>query len=88
MAILPKPESPGVLARIYRLYRDYFDMAEKKRRWSLRDDIPWAVKELRIFDYDIFYAQVFEPILTALQVDKSELRRHSPRKVVAVGTSS
>jgi acyl-[acyl-carrier-protein] desaturase len=276
MTILPKPESPGLLARIYRLYRDYFDMAEKKRRWSLRDDIPWeecngaldpaiadvvqtfcavelflpdyvsklmpqvranrgrawmianwgyeeskhslalgdwllrsgmrseeqmaeldsevfqqewnlphdnargmvcytmvqelatwlhyrnlrdvvrqrggdpaldrvlnlisiderahydffrrlvqlyleddrpgtleqlrrvinqfampavhllfdgrkrieAVKELRIFDYDIFYTQVFEPILKALQVDKSELRRHSPRKVLAVGTSS
>jgi acyl-[acyl-carrier-protein] desaturase len=276
MAILPKPESPDVLARIYRLYRDYFDMAERKRRWSLRDDIPWdecngaldpavadvvqtfcavelylpdyvskllpqvranrgrawmianwgyeeskhsmalgdwllrsgmrseaqmaeldsqvlqqewnlphdnargmvcytmvqelatwlhyrnlrevarqrggdpaldrvlnlisiderahydffrrlvqlyleddrpgtleqlrrvinqfampavhllfdgrkrveAVKDLRIFDYDIFYTQVFEPILTALQVDKSELRRHSPRKVLAVGTSS
>ncbi len=276
MAILPKPESPGLLACIYRLYRDYFDLAEKKRRWSLRDDIPWddcngaldpaivdvvqtfcavelflpdyvsklmpqvranrgpawmianwgyeeskhslalgdwllrsgmrseeqmaeldsqvfqqewnlphdnargmvcytmvqelatwlhyrnlrevarqrggdlaldrilnlisiderahydffrrlvqlyleddrpgtleqmrrvinqfampavhllfdgrkrveAVKELRIFDYDIFYTQVFEPILTALQVDKSELRRHSPRKVLAVGTST
>jgi acyl-[acyl-carrier-protein] desaturase len=276
MTILPKPESPGLLARIYRLYRDYFDRAEKKRRWSLRDDIPWeecngaldpaiadvvqtfcavelflpdyvsklmpqvranrgrawmianwgyeeskhslalgdwllrsgmrseeqmaeldsevfqqewnlphdnargmvcytmvqelatwlhyrnlrdvvrqrggdpaldrvlnlisiderahydffrrlvqlyleddrpgtleqlrrvinqfampavhllfdgrkrieAVKELRIFDYDIFYTQVFEPILKALQVDKSELRRHSPRKVLAVGTSS
>jgi acyl-[acyl-carrier-protein] desaturase len=276
MTILPKPESPDLLARIYRLYRDYFDMAEKKRRWSLRDDIPWeecngaldpaivdvvqtfcavelylpdyvskllpqvranrgrawmianwgyeeskhslalgdwllrsgmrseeqmaeldsqvfqqewnlphdnargmvcytmvqelatwlhyrnlrevarqrggdlaldrvlnlisiderahydffrrlvqlyleddrlgtleqlrrvinqfampavhllfdgrkrveAVKELRIFDYDIFYTQVFEPILTALQVDKSELRRHSPRKALAVGTSS
>jgi acyl-[acyl-carrier-protein] desaturase len=28
-------------AAIYRLYRDYFDRAEKKRRWSLRDDIPW-----------------------------------------------
>jgi acyl-[acyl-carrier-protein] desaturase len=27
--------------RLYRLYRDYFDRAEKKRRWSLRYDIPW-----------------------------------------------
>jgi acyl-[acyl-carrier-protein] desaturase len=25
----------------YRLYREFFDLAEKKRRWSLRDDIPW-----------------------------------------------
>jgi acyl-[acyl-carrier-protein] desaturase len=35
------PETPEVLAAIYRLFRDYFDLAEKKRRWSLRDDIPW-----------------------------------------------
>jgi acyl-[acyl-carrier-protein] desaturase len=34
-------DSPAVVRQIYRLYRDYFDRAEKKRRWSLRDDIPW-----------------------------------------------
>ena len=27
--------------KLYRMYRDYFDMAEKKRRWSVRNDIPW-----------------------------------------------
>jgi acyl-[acyl-carrier-protein] desaturase len=37
----PLPETPEVQAEIYRLFRDYFDRAEKKRRWSLRDDIPW-----------------------------------------------
>lgn len=37
----PKPESPEVLAQFYGMFRDYFDRAEKKRRWSLRDDIPW-----------------------------------------------
>jgi len=26
---------------MWRLYRDFFDQAEKKRRWSIRDDIPW-----------------------------------------------
>ena len=36
-----KPESPEVLKKIYLLFRDYFDRAEKKRRWSIRDDIPW-----------------------------------------------
>lgn len=41
MAIAPKTESPEVLARLYSLYRDYFDRAEKKRRWSLKEDIPW-----------------------------------------------
>jgi acyl-[acyl-carrier-protein] desaturase len=40
---LPEPlsESPAVQREIYRLYRDYFDRAEKKRRWSLKDGIPW-----------------------------------------------
>src|SRR6516162_2229054 len=37
----PLPETPQVQAEIYRLFRDYFDRAEKKRRWSLRDGVPW-----------------------------------------------
>jgi acyl-[acyl-carrier-protein] desaturase len=37
-----KPESPAVLDAIYRLFRDYFDRAEKKRRWSIREDVPWT----------------------------------------------
>jgi acyl-[acyl-carrier-protein] desaturase len=36
-----KPESPAVLERSYRLFRDYFDLAEKRRRWSIKEDIPW-----------------------------------------------
>src|SRR4051812_12938762 len=40
-AVPLKPESPEVLDRIYKLFRGYFDMAEKKRRWSIKDDIPW-----------------------------------------------
>jgi acyl-[acyl-carrier-protein] desaturase len=28
-------------AAFWRLYRDFFDKAEKKRRWSVREDIPW-----------------------------------------------
>ena len=35
------PETPEVLAAIYRLFRDYFDQAERKRRWSIREDVPW-----------------------------------------------
>lgn len=34
-------DSPELRNRIYRLFRDFFDRAEKKRRWNLRDDIPW-----------------------------------------------
>ena len=32
------PEMEGAL---WRLYRDFFDLAEKKRRWNIRNDIPW-----------------------------------------------
>ncbi len=34
-------DSTGLEDAYYRLYRDFFDMAEKKRRWNLREDIPW-----------------------------------------------
>jgi acyl-[acyl-carrier-protein] desaturase len=34
-------EDPEVRAKIYRVYRDYFDKAEKKRRWNIQHDIPW-----------------------------------------------
>lgn len=32
------PEMEGAL---WRLYRDFFDKAERKRRWHVRDDVPW-----------------------------------------------
>jgi acyl-[acyl-carrier-protein] desaturase len=41
MDVSQKPESPEVLAQLYRLFREYFDLAERKRRWSIRDDVPW-----------------------------------------------
>ncbi len=41
MEVPPQPEPPEVLAAIYRVFRDYFDMAEKKRRWNIRTDVPW-----------------------------------------------
>ena len=34
-------DSPEVRARVYQAYRDYFDKAERKRRWNVREDIPW-----------------------------------------------
>ncbi|MBI2806186.1 MAG: acyl-ACP desaturase [Planctomycetes bacterium] len=36
-----KHEDPIILERTYRLFREYFKLAEKKRRWSLDEDIPW-----------------------------------------------
>lgn len=41
MDALPQPEPPEVLSALYRQFRDYFDLAERKRRWSIRNDIPW-----------------------------------------------
>jgi acyl-[acyl-carrier-protein] desaturase len=41
MSHLLDPENPVVRDGLYRLYRDFFAKAERKRRWSLEDDIPW-----------------------------------------------
>jgi len=35
---LPYPELEG---KLWRIYRDFFDLAEKKRRWDVDRDIPW-----------------------------------------------
>ena len=38
----PEPNvCPEMDRALWRLYRDFFDTAEKKRRWRIRDDIPW-----------------------------------------------
>lgn len=34
-------DSPELRGTIYRLFRDYFDKAERRRRWNLQVDIPW-----------------------------------------------
>jgi acyl-[acyl-carrier protein] desaturase len=35
------PENPQTRAKIWQAFLDYFDAAEKKRRWNIRTDIPW-----------------------------------------------
>ncbi len=35
-------DPPELEATFWRLYRDFFDMAERRRRWNVRDDIPWT----------------------------------------------
>jgi acyl-[acyl-carrier-protein] desaturase len=35
------PEGLELERSLWRLYRDFFDMAERRRRWSIDDDIPW-----------------------------------------------
>ncbi len=36
-----EPDSPEMKKKIWNIYRDYFDLAEKKRRWNMNTDIPW-----------------------------------------------
>jgi acyl-[acyl-carrier protein] desaturase len=39
---VPAPTLPPELERaMWTLFRDFFDLAEKKRRWHVADDIPW-----------------------------------------------
>jgi acyl-[acyl-carrier-protein] desaturase len=35
------PDHPDTRRKIYAAYRANFDMAERKRRWNVREDIPW-----------------------------------------------
>jgi acyl-[acyl-carrier-protein] desaturase len=42
MTTLLRPENPELRAGFYRLYREFFAHAERKRRWSLEEDIPWS----------------------------------------------
>ena len=37
-----RPEDPDLRKKFAKLYREFFDLAERKRRWSLNDDIPWS----------------------------------------------
>ena len=38
----PEPQvCPEMEGALWRLYRDFFDAAERKRRWRIRDDVPW-----------------------------------------------
>ena len=41
MADLSHKDNSELQKAFWRIYRNYLDKAEKKRRWSLRDDIPW-----------------------------------------------
>lgn len=35
------PYGPALEKEIWKIYQEFFDLAERRRRWSLRDDIPW-----------------------------------------------
>src|SRR5262245_32368380 len=41
MQPLVQIDAPTLEGALFRLYRNFFDQAERKRRWSLREDIPW-----------------------------------------------
>ncbi len=32
---------PEIEGALWRIYRDFFDAAERKRRWRIREDVPW-----------------------------------------------
>lgn len=34
-------DSPELERAVWELYREFFDKAERKRRWHIKDDIPW-----------------------------------------------
>lgn len=41
MAEVVPLDDKGLEDAYFKLYRDFFDTAERRRRWNLREDIPW-----------------------------------------------
>jgi acyl-[acyl-carrier-protein] desaturase len=41
MSTTSSPYGLALEKGIWKIYRDFFDTGERRRRWSLRDDIPW-----------------------------------------------
>jgi acyl-[acyl-carrier-protein] desaturase len=41
MLVSRQLDSTGLEEAYYRLFREFFDLAERRRRWSIADDIPW-----------------------------------------------
>jgi acyl-[acyl-carrier-protein] desaturase len=41
MADLLSPSNPELKKRLWPMFRDYFRLAEKRRRWNVDTDIPW-----------------------------------------------
>jgi len=37
--------SPAIREKVYRAYMEFFEVAERKRRWSVFDDVPWDALE-------------------------------------------
>src|SRR5438874_13578737 len=57
-----RPFSSDLNRKFYEQYKEFFDHAEEKRRWNLKNDIPWAdvksgaVGEDRAAIVEAFYA--------------------------------
>lgn len=41
MPLSLSPDDPQIRRLIYKLYREFFDQAERRRRWTISEDIPW-----------------------------------------------
>jgi acyl-[acyl-carrier-protein] desaturase len=48
MANILRPEDPELRNGLFHLFRDFFRCAERKRRWSVDDDIPWRLVNRRM----------------------------------------
>ncbi len=35
------PDGPALNAGIWKIYREFFDLAERRRRWTIERDVPW-----------------------------------------------
>jgi hypothetical protein len=75
-------DRPATLEQLRRVMNNFNmpaidDLVDGKQRVA-------AIKSLRIFDEDLYYREVYMPILEALGVQRSEMRNRLPNRKSAV----
>jgi hypothetical protein len=58
-----------------------YDLADSRNRVA-------QIKEMHIFDEDIYYREVYLPVLESLGVSRAEIRNRVPKKKSAVDVAT
>ena len=76
----------GTLEQLYRVLHNFampaiYELVNGKQRVE-------AIKSLQVFNDDIYFREVYRPILAALGVGRPELRRFAPERLLLAAETS
>jgi len=79
-------DRPGTLEQLYRVLHNFsmpaiYEMVDGKQRVE-------AIKALQVFNDEIYFREVYRPILAALGITRPELRRFAPERALLVAGAS